>query len=117
MECKRYEHIEEVVRNPIFGKLAPKVIDWCLEIEAAEESCQELSDRGEHGEWHSYEMTCDSVRPKIWNHLLNRGFIRVGEVNGKLHFEGRPNHLKQMHQKCLDLAEGYAAQAVFEPQK
>jgi hypothetical protein len=119
IQCDRWEHIETCRKHPIFAQRVPKVLEILEDLDSTEEMCQELADReGNHNaEWHIYDIARDAARPKIWRLLLNDGFIRVGEVDGDLHFEGRPNQLKSKYQMCKDLADSYGAGAVFEPQR
>lgn len=119
IECSRWEHIATCRKHPIFAQRVPKVLEILEDLDRTEEMCQELADReGNHNaEWHLYDIASDNARPKIWRLLLNDGFIRVGEVDGDLHFEGRPNQLKSKYQMCKDFADSYGAGAVFEPQR
>lgn len=119
IQCSLYEHIEVAVNNPVVLKYVPEIIDMIHTLSEIEEGCQDLADRegGHNAEWHIYEMACDKARPKIRKLLLNNGFIRVGESDGDLHFEGKSNYLKSRYQACVSLAEEYGARAVFEPQR
>lgn len=119
IQCPMYEHLAMVNEHPIFVKKVPKIGDLLDNLEEIERGCQELADReGSHNaEWHTYEMAMDRIRPEIWRLLLNAGFIRVGEANEELYFEGRPNVLKSKYQACKDLADSYGTTANFEPKR
>lgn len=119
IQCGRFEHIAVCKQYPIFGERVPKILDILESLDETEQMCQEMADRDGHrnAEWHIYEIASDKAGPEIKRLLLNNGFIRVGEFDGDLHFEGRPNHLKSQHQMCKDLADDYGAGAVFEPQR
>lgn len=119
IQCHLWRHIETVKSNPIFIEKVPKIDKILKDLDEMEESCRETADRegASNAEWHCYEIMEDKARPEIWRLLLNYGFIRVGEVDGNLHFEGRPNHLKDKYQMCKDFADSYGAGAIFEPQK
>lgn len=116
IECRFNEHLD-VVRDPAFYKHAPKLQELFDRLKEIEESCMETAEQGEHPEWHIYEIAFDRARDKAWNILLSAGFLRIAESRGQLHFEGRPWAIKKMHQGCVDLAESYAADAVFLPIK
>jgi hypothetical protein len=117
IQCQLYEHIDIVSENPYFIEKVPKISDIIQHLEDVEAGCRDLADReGSHNaEWHCYEMACDDARHEIRRLLLNEGFIRVGESDEELYFEGRPNVLKSRHQVCKDLAESYGTTANFEP--
>lgn len=109
IQCKMYEHMELVKTNPVFIQFEPKIQAVLDNLERLEKQCQEDAERegNSNAEWHLYEMASDRAPDEIWQLLLNRGFIRVGESDDSLHFEGRPNHIKKQHQICKDLADSY----------
>lgn len=119
IQCPMYEHLDILNEHDIFFKKVPKALELMEELEAVHQACQDLADREGHhnGEWHCYEMATDRIRPEIWRLVLNAGFIRVGESDDELYFEGRPNVLKSRHQACVDLAESYGTKANFEPKR
>lgn len=119
VQCEMYEHIDFCKKHPIFTQRVPKIVEILDRLDSIEEGCRELAERegNSNAEWHCYEIASDNARPEIRRLLLNDGFIRVGESEGSLHFEGRPNVLKSKHQACKDLADSYGTDAVFEPQR
>lgn len=119
IQCERWQHIEACEKHPIFTEKVPKIGKLLERLRSIEEGCEEHAARegSSNAEWHIYEIARDEARPEIWRLLLNGGFIRVGEVDGDLHFEGRPDQLKSKYQMCKDLADSYGTGAVFEPQR
>jgi hypothetical protein len=117
VKCELYEHLSVVVENPVFIAQVPEIDSLLQELYDCESYCQEMSEREGSGnaEWHRYEMLQDGMSCKIRCLLLDAGFIRVGEYKNSIHFEGRPNHLKSKHQMCVDFADSYGANAIFEP--
>jgi len=119
VECNKNEHIQFVTEHKEVLELVPKIAEVLHNLELQYEEQCEYSDRvgSTDAEWHHYEIACDDARREIWRLLLNNGFIRVGEYQYALHFEGRPNQLKKRHQACKDLADSYGADCMFEPIK
>jgi hypothetical protein len=117
IQCQLYEHIEIVSENPYFIKKVPKIGDIISKLDEMHRDHSELADReGSHNaEWHIYEIACTDARHEIRRLLLNEGFIRVGESNEELYFEGRPNVLKSKYQVCKDFADSYGTTANFDP--
>jgi hypothetical protein len=114
VEVDMYEHIIVIARH----KEAPvKVQIMVSDLDACEAESLALIERGEHPEWHCYEMMQDRLKPDMYRLLLNEGFIRVGKKDDRIHFEGRPNILKKQMQRCKDFAENYDCTAEFEPQR
>jgi hypothetical protein len=118
IECKPWEHLS-LMYNEKVRQRVPKIVSLQERLEEMEKDFREVSERegSSNAEWHIYEIETDNARHEIWRLLLNEGFIRVGEVDGSIHFEGRPNHLKNKYQICKDFADSYGADAVFEPQR
>lgn len=117
VKCDHYAHLD-IARHPDVITI-PRIAKLISELDKIHDDCSDHADReGSHNaEWHIYEMAMDDARVEIWKTLLNHGYIRIGEVDNELHFEGKPNHLKSKYQKCVDFADSYGAKAVFEPQK
>lgn len=119
LQCDQFNHIKSVRDNPVFVQKVPKIGKLIEELDNLYEVHEQTSqqDGSYNAEWHIYEVSYDETRHEIWRLLLNNGFIRVGEVDGDVHFEGRPNVLKSRYQECKDFADSYGAGAVFEPQR
>lgn len=119
LQCDLYEHIISIHDNQYVMEKVPEILKIKENLDSIKEECEEMSRREGSGnaEWHCYEIAYDRAPSQIRKLLLDNGFIRVGEANGTLHFEGRPNILKKEHQRCKDFADSYAADIIFEPQK
>lgn len=115
-KCAQYEHMASLAKREEF-RLVSGVPEILADLAAVEEDCQAAADDGEHPEWHRYEIAQSNASYDIYRKVLDAGFIRVGESRDSLHFEGRPNQLKNKHQVCKDFAESYGADCVFEPQR
>lgn len=72
-----YGHINLLVNaaDKYFSKELCAEIDY---LETIYKECQELSEQGEHPEWHRYEMAEDSIRHTLLKALIRLGFIRLG---------------------------------------
>ena len=119
IECETANHIEFFNKNKELIQDQEKIVKIFLDLELLRNEFDEISEReGSHNaEWHIYEIACDNARTQIWKQLLDNGFIRVGEMRGCLHFEGRPKYIKKRFQTCKDMADSYGAACVFEPVK
>lgn len=120
IECELYEHLQTIladtgVRKHLdFDRIEKR-------LKGVEESCQETTDRdggsGTHAEWHRYEMAQNDASGDVYKLLIDNGYVRIGFFSDKtLHFEGRPEGLKPLIQKCKDLAEERGCDYKFEPQ-
>lgn len=116
IECSLYEHLAVIMKNDE-ARRVDKLAVLQSGLESVEEGCLELIARDEHPEWHCYEMACDDARYEVWKILMNEGFIRLGQNGDRIHFEGRPNILKNRMQACKDFAENRNCTAEFEPQR
>lgn len=116
IECPNYQHFSVLVKHPIIGKL-PKIVEMLAYTEGIADSCQALSEAGEHPEWHTYEIAVENGKYQMLDYLLDEGYIRVGNSRERMHFEGRPHVLKEKLQFCKYFAESYGKEYVFEPQK
>ncbi len=114
--CEMYNHIQEISQHREVQGIH-QIAEMMASLEACEAESLALIARGEHPEWHCYEIMSDRCKPKIWRYLLNNGFVRVGQKDDRIHFEGRPNILKKRMQECKDFAENYDCTAEFEPQR
>jgi len=74
-----------------------------------------MAEKGEHPEWHGYEMTNDSCTGQVIGALYKAGCLRVGSTGDRMHFEGTATTIQNLHQKAKDLAEGHGMTAEFEP--
>ena len=116
IECPLYRHYKTLASN-FKVKAISGVAEILADLEYMENDCQKARDEGEHPEWHRYEVAESDAQYEIHRKVLDAGFIRVGENNGVIHFEGRPNHLKNKYQKCKDFANSYGADCVFDKVK
>lgn len=111
--CGMYEHLELARKHEKISKI-PRIAKVIKDFDDSTICFK----NGENNEsWHIYEIATSEARDELWRILLNEGFIRVGEVDHCLHFEGRPNILHSKYQFCKDFADSYAATAVFEPRR
>lgn len=119
VQCSLFNHLDVIRDNPVFVQAVPEIIDLLVNLDVAHASHSDVSRRegSTQAEWHAYEILSDRTTDTIWRLLLDAGFVRVGEADGSLFFEGRPNVLKSRYQACKDLAESYDTNAVFEPQR
>lgn len=117
IKCGIYEHIETIINHIEFLQNNKMVQELQEDVDNAHDICQSLVDHGDHGEWHHFEMTLDGAQDKIRNILLNEGYIRVGSWDNYMHFEGSPEAIKSLYQKCKDFAEDHGKQPKFEPQR
>lgn len=114
VQCPLWNHVEIAREDEEFLKV-PKVREQIDKVEDAEQECRDLQAMGEHPEWHTAEVAWDRARTEIRRALLRAKFIRIGEHDGTLFFQGFPNILKRYHQRCKDLADNYDLGAKFEP--
>ena len=117
VETGRYNHAESVKDEPQLRRLLPDFDDWLNEIEEMKNCCSSWEESEGHGEWHQYEIVNDEVTTKIVHALYEAGCLRIGYVGGYLTFEGKPQAIKNLHQKALDLAESLGKVPKFEPIK
>ncbi len=118
VDCPAYNHLEIIEKDTELSSI-PKVKELIQYLDGIRYDCQEISERegSWNAEWHVYTMACDENIPKIYEALLNAGSIRVGEWDNTLHFEGRPNVIKNRFDFCKNFAESYGAEYKFEPQR
>ena len=57
-------------------------------VESIREGCEQLSERGEHPEWHSYEIANDSFHYQALTKLYELNFIRIGKNYDEIELEG-----------------------------
>lgn len=103
-------HLKALKELPLPSDMSNLYDELQQDIDAAEESCQELVDAGEHGEWHHYEMTVDRSIDRFVEELYKHGWIRIGKSyhDNVFEFEGKPESLKSKmdyinkFKNCLD---------------
>lgn len=86
--CPCYRHMNAGVLAQLDS--VPNFSDIDEHVQEMHDGCQELSDDGEHPEWHTYEMALDDGEHTKMCRMMEAGFIRVG-VRGpdkKVHLEG-----------------------------
>ena len=118
IECGVHEHIDAVMNSEEMMSV-PKVAEILNQLDEMEKEFAEFAARegSSNAEWHLYEIACDNAIPKIVKHLYRAKYLRVGETEDCLHFEGFPNVIKSRYQECKDFAEQFGMAAVFEPQR
>ena len=115
IECGMWAHLSVILQNDEARSITD-LVEIESHLEYVEEGCQELIDQDEHPEWHTYEMACSDAAHDMVKILYDHQFIRIAQKGDRVHFEGRPNALKDAHQRCKDFAEGHACTAEFDSQ-
>ncbi len=119
IKVQAYCHLEEIGKNEKLSVYVPKLDDYRQRVQDACDSCQASVDAGEHGEWHHYEITQDTMSGRVVCDLYKAGCVRVGlpYQSSALHFEGTPEGINNLMQFCKDFAENHGYACKFEPQK
>ncbi len=115
--CKDYEHAKCAFEN--FSEVNEMFSGIFDDLAYTQEQCQQMSDEGEHPEWHRYEIALSDFDCNLVEFMYRRGYIRVGTIynNNTCCFEGVPEILRQHNQFCLDLCEKNGLTPKFEPRK
>ena len=113
-ECPIYGHIFAIKKHQELKKIAnEKLNEWENDIENAREACESLEKKGEHPEWHTYEMAEYYVEKAIISFLKERGCLRVGTRSQKyMHVEGKIT--AEMIEFCKSLAEERGLEYVYD---
>ena len=117
IESKVWDHFKCIADNDDLKNLVPDYDVGESNVESARQGCEALSDEGEHPEWHSYEIAQSGFEYNVVEAVYKAGGVRVGSSSGSMYFDGIPDAIKNLYQKCKDLAEGYDMNAVFQPRK
>lgn len=103
IECRDWEHLTVVAADAELVSLCPDMARLLSDLAKIEADCDELSENGEHPEWHNYEMAESEARREIWRKLLDAGCIRIGLRGDEPHFEGKPQALHDAAQFIASL--------------
>ena len=108
IETKPYEHFSDV--NDEFLRNIWQ--EYKEEIDSAYECCKQLSDSGEHGEWHHYEMAHDRCTRWAYEDAYKLGYLRMtpwnyrGELPG-IAVEGLPQWIESNKYVLKELQDKY----------
>jgi hypothetical protein len=118
IECQTYCHFSAILKHE---ELSAALEGWGetkrLELIRIYQGCQDLVNRGEHPEWHCYEMAEDDIKYEARIKLLRKGFLRVGTKGNTLYFEGKSHGIKKLFQTAKDFAENHGMDYEFEKVK
>jgi hypothetical protein len=115
IECPSYKHMMMIMSDV---RMQPDKVKLLLKkLDDIEKSCDKLArEQGSwNAEWHTYEMARDDALYKIWNILIDEGYMRICGKNDRIHFEGKSWVIKKNFEYCKDWALSFGCTAVFEP--
>ena len=108
--CEKYGHFDSIIKS----KLCPKKIkdNWEVmekELDDCRQDSEDLIEKGEHPEWHVYEIFECNYHGEITRQLYAEGFIRVGidEAYRVLGFEGKGFAFKANYDLLQSIKEEY----------
>ena len=108
--CEKYGHFDAIIKSD----LCPKKIkdNWDSmesELRDIEADSRDLIEKGEHPEWHIYEIFECNCHGEITRQLYAEGFIRVGidEAYRVLGFEGKRFAFKANYDIMQSIKEEY----------
>ena len=113
--ANRFEHLESIGKYSELKNLVSDFDEKWKELENAKEVRLGLVDKGQHPEWHGYELNRDTLENIVVRSLYLKGCLRVASVGKTMYFEGLPNAIKSLYQKARDLAEEYGMGTNFHP--
>lgn len=102
IECRVYEHFNT---NDITIK---KI--WCKYEEELNESYKshvELSENGEHPEWHSYEIFENECKNNAYKEIYELGYLRISKYDNEIAIEGYGQYIANNKQLIDDLSDKY----------
>lgn len=110
IRCSFYGHLPAIAKNDEAMSLLPSSLqNFWEDLEYIESECQALANKGEHPEWHCYEIAESDYRHQVRTALYNAGAVRFGtyKISSSriMTFEGKGNGLANLKQKCEDFAE------------
>ena len=118
VEAPLFEHMSVISGDE---RMQPERVLAVLEdLQETERLCAETAARegASNAEWHIYEIKSDRASAKIWDILMQEGYLRVCSTeDNTIHFEGRPFAIKDKAQYCKDWAESFGCTADFHPVK
>lgn len=116
-EVPQFGHLQAINQHIELKKFVPKLEDELSKLDQIERDSEELIARGEHPEWHCYEMAKSQLEYEVLDALYGNGCLRVGTSGHVMYFEGFPEAIKNLKYKAETLAEEYGMTAKFEPRK
>lgn len=114
--CSRWGHTDLVLNAPeLKSILSDQTLRRSAELKQAYDDAKDRMDAGGHPEWHSYDSMKDALKSDLTDEMYQKGFLRVASRGEDLHFEGKPDAIKNLYQKARDIAEERGGKAHFRP--
>lgn len=114
IEAPLYRHMGLISSDE---RMQPEKVKSLLTyLKEIEKECNEIAEKdGNHNaEWHIYEIAMDNAAYKIWNILMDEGYMRISNKDDIIYFEGKSWVIKKNFDYCKEWALSFNCKAVFE---
>lgn len=110
--CDCYGHLETLAAWADVKEALPQVAATLESLDDIRKDSEDLIAKGEHPEWHCYEMACDREESKIKEALLAAGFIRIGTSRHAemVEAEGNPESISSRMATIRRIVKEYNAE-------